>query len=152
MQTHPFSDGTTLIELLVVLAIVLLLSALAVPNMSGYIDRAGVRAALDGLTGDLYQARSLAVREGTRIQLRFVPRSGCADRYELVRMDHDVVMRTVPVEGRARGVCLRSNVSRAFSIDSRGMLVGSARTVFATAGNQKDSIIISIVGRVYRSR
>jgi hypothetical protein len=49
-------------------------------------------------------------------------------------------------------VCLSSNVPRSFSIDSRGLLLGSARTVFASAGGERDSLIISMVGRVLRSK
>jgi type II secretory pathway pseudopilin PulG len=150
MSQRNVPAGTTLIELLIVLALIGLLTALAVPNMTGYLERARVRGALDRLTGDLYQARVVAVREGTRIQLRFVPNSGCAARYELYRADREEVMRAVTVEGP--GVCLRSNVSRGLSIDSRGLLLGSSRTVFASAGGQRDSLIISIVGRVFRSR
>ncbi len=142
--------GTTLIELLMALALIGLLTALAAPNMTAYLERARVRGALDRLTGDLYQARVVAVREGTRVQLRFVPSRGCAARYELFRVDREEVMRAVAVEGP--GVCLRSNVSRGFSIDSRGLVLGSSRTVFASAGGEKDSLIVSIVGRVLRSR
>jgi prepilin-type N-terminal cleavage/methylation domain-containing protein len=150
MSHRKVPAGTTLIELLIVLAIISLLTALAVPSMTGYLERARVRGALDRVTGELYQARVLAVREGTRVQLRFVPNRGCAARYELFRMDRDEVMRVVTVDGP--GVCLRSNVARGFSIDSRGLILGSSRTVFASAGGEKDSLIISIVGRVFRSR
>jgi type IV fimbrial biogenesis protein FimT len=150
MSLRKAPPGTTLVELLVVLAIIGLLTALAAPSMTGYLERARARAALDRLTGDLYQARVVAVREGTRVQIRFVPNSGCAARYELFRVDREEVMRAVPVEGP--GVCLRSNVSRALSIDSRGLLLGSSRTIFASAGGARDSLIISIAGRVLRSR
>ena len=150
---RPISPtGTTLIELLMVLALIGLLSAMAVPSLSAYLERARVRGVLDRLTGDLYQARVLAVREGTSVQLRFVPGKGCAARYEVVRMDRKEVLRTVLVEGEGAGVCLTSNVARGLSIDSRGLLLGSSRTIFASRGELRDSLIVSLVGRVFRSR
>jgi hypothetical protein len=57
----------------------------------------------------------------------------------------------VSLDDIGRGVCLSSNVARAFSIDSRGMLMGSARTVHVRSGAAHDSAVVSIVGRLTRS-
>lgn len=143
--------GTTLIELLTVLLLIGFLSAMAGPRLTAYLRRERVRGALNRLTGELYHAQMLAVRNGTRYQLRFLPGTGCATGYEVVRVDEGTVVRTVDLTKEAAGVCLRSNVARAFSFDPRGLLVGSARTVFARSGAQEDSLVISLVGRVFRS-
>jgi Tfp pilus assembly protein FimT len=142
--------GTTLPELLVVLVLTGILSAMAVPGFTGYLQRERVRGALNRFAGELYHVQMLAVRNGARFQLRFVPAAGCATSYQVVRADGGSVVRTVDLAREAAGVCLGSNVARAFSFDSRGLLVGSARTVFARAGAQEDSLVVSIVGRVIR--
>jgi type II secretory pathway pseudopilin PulG len=144
--------GYTLIESLVLLVVVGILSSLSIPSLTPYIERARVRGTLDRLSGELYQARVLAVRAGTRVHIRFVPGSGCAEAYELIRLDTGALVHRVTVADEANGVCLSSNVPRSFSIDSRGLLLGSARTVFASAGGERDSLIISMVGRVLRSK
>ena len=151
MRVRHSPAGVTLIESLVILVVVGILSSLSIPSLKPFIERARVRGTLDRLSGELYQARVLAVRAGTRVQIRFVPDSGCADAYELVRADLGTLVHRVTVADEAPGVCLSSNVARSFSIDSRGLLIGSARTVFARAGDQRDSLIISMVGRVLRS-
>jgi hypothetical protein len=124
---------------------------MAGPRLTAYLQRERVRGALNRLAGELYRAQVLAVRNGARFQLRFAPATGCASRYDVVRVDEGRVVHTVDVTKEAAGVCLGSNVARAFSFDSRGLLVGSARTVFARSGAQEDSLIISMVGRVFRS-
>jgi prepilin-type N-terminal cleavage/methylation domain-containing protein len=151
MHARP-SAGVTLIELLVALLIAGVLSALTVPGFTAYLQRERVRGALNRLTGELYHTQMLAVRNGARYQLRFLPAAGCASSYEVVRAEEGVALRTVDVAREAAGVCVESNVTHAFSFDSRGLLVGSARTVFARSGAQRDSLVISMVGRVYRSR
>jgi hypothetical protein len=124
---------------------------MAVPAFSAYLQRQRVRGALNRLAGDLHHVQMLAVRDGARFQLRFLPATGCATSYQVVRAEGGAVVRTVELEREAPGVCLGSNVARAFSFDSRGLLVGSARTVFARAGAQEDSLVISMVGRIFRS-
>ena len=152
MHAHRPPAGITLIELLVALLVAGILSALTVPGFTAYLQRERVAGALNRLTGELYHAQMLAVRNGARYQLRFVPAAGCARSYEVVRAEEDAVVRTVDVAREAAGVCLESNVTHAFSFDSRGLLLGSARTVFARSGAQRDSLVISMVGRVYRIR
>jgi hypothetical protein len=60
-----------------------------------------------------------------------------------------MVVDSVGVRG-AGGVCLSSNVARAMVIDSRGMLVGSPRMIYGRAGEQVDSVSVSMAGRMYR--
>lgn len=143
--------GFTLIELCVLLVLFALLSSLAVPSLSATMARARTAAVLNRLSGDLFLARTLATRGGASVSLRFEPPEGCAERYELVSADGSVLRRVV-MGGDASGVCLTSNVSRAMRVNSRGMLVGSPRTLHARSGRAVDSVTISMVGRVLRWR
>jgi prepilin-type N-terminal cleavage/methylation domain-containing protein len=150
MHARP-PAGISLIELLVALVVAGILSALTVPGFSAYLRRERARGALNRLTAEIRHTQMLAVRNGARYQLRFRPATGCAASYQVVRAEDGAVARTVEVAREAAGVCLESNVANAFSFDSRGLLTGSARTVVARSGAQRDSLVVSIVGRVYRS-
>ena len=149
MSRRPSAAGFTLIELSVLLVLFALLSAMAVPSLSSILAHARARAALDRLAGDLFFARAVAARSGRPVYLRFVPATGCADGYLLVGQD-DTVLRRVRTGREGSGVCLTSNVSRAMGVNSRGMLIGSPRTLHARSGRAADSATVSMVGRIYR--
>lgn len=127
-----------------------LLAALAAPRFTAYVQRARVRAALDQLSAELYRARAYAATRGARVRIEFLPGAPCAPGYRTIRTADRVAVREVRLEGDSSRVCLDSNVTQAMSIDSRGMLAGSPRTIHARSGTQADSITISIAGRVYR--
>jgi prepilin-type N-terminal cleavage/methylation domain-containing protein len=150
MQNHP-TEGVTLLELLVVLTLLGVALAAAAPSLGATLDRYRARSALDRVATDLFYARAYAVRSGRRVQLRFTPPDSCALSYALVRSD-GLVLRTVTIATEVGRVCLTSNVPRAMSIDSRGVLIGSARTLRATAGGQADSAVVSLLGRILRAR
>ena len=149
MAAHRARAGFSLIELLCALVLVGVMASLAVPAMTTQLRRARVRATLDLLTADVYRARVLAVREAGRFQLAFRPSEGCARAYVVVRVADGEVIDSVDLRG-ARGVCLTSNAAQAMSIDSRGMLVGSPRKIYGRAGEQVDSVSVSMAGRLYR--
>lgn len=140
-------DGFTLIELCLLLALFALLSALAVPSLSGVVARERARGTMNRLAADIHLARALAARAGSPVRLRFDPAEGCARRY-LVEADDGAVLRRVEV-GRG-GVCLSSNVTSPMYVNGRGMLSGSPRRLYAVSGAVTDSAVVSIVGRVLR--
>jgi len=55
--------GFTLIELMIVIAIFAILSAIAVPNMIGWRERAKLSGAAENLRGDLQWAKIRAIRD-----------------------------------------------------------------------------------------
>ena len=62
--------GFTIIELMCCIAILALISVLAVPGFSIFLQRLRVNQAVDELKGALYIARSEAVRRGESIKIR----------------------------------------------------------------------------------
>lgn len=143
------SAGFTLIELSILLVLFALLSALAVPSFSNTIARARARTALNRLTGDVYLARAVAARSARPVFIRFEPPTGCADEYVVAAGD-GTVLRRVRMRRASTGVCLTSNVARAMGVNSRGMLIGSPRTLHVRSGRAVDSATVSIAGRVFR--
>jgi len=150
MPSRSALAGFTLVELITSLVVIGVLVSLAAPELTSELRRARVRSALGEFTSDVYRARAYAAANGVRVTLALQPTAGCAAGYVLRRADTGALVRSVSLVARARGVCLSSNVARAMSINSRGMLVGSPRVVRAAAGEQRDSVSISIAGRIYR--
>jgi prepilin-type N-terminal cleavage/methylation domain-containing protein len=139
--------GFSMIELVTVLTLVGVVASLAAPAMMAQVRRARVRAALDLFTADVYQARVLAVREAGRFRIAFLPASGCASAYVILRAADGATVDSVATRG---AVCLSSNVAQAMVIDSRGMLAGSPRMIYGRAGEEVDSVSVSMAGRLYR--
>lgn len=146
---HYRRAGFSLIELLSVLTVVGIVASLGAPAMTAQVQRIRVRSTLDTLTGHVYRARVLAIREAARFHVRFQPARGCAEAYVVARADDGATVDSVALT-HAGGVCLSSNVPRPMVIDSRGMLVGSPRMIHARLGTQADSVSVSIAGRLYR--
>ncbi len=63
------SNGFTLVELMVALAMVAILSAVAVPSFNSMLLRSGVRSASSDFGTDLNVARAEAIRVGGRVSL-----------------------------------------------------------------------------------
>lgn len=141
--------GFSLIELIIVALLLGILAGLAAPSLDEQVRRMRMRATLDELTSDIYRARAHAARTGVRIRIEFKPARGCADAYVLRAAEGGQLIDSVPRPGQG-GTCLTANVTQAMLIDSRGMLVGSPRTIRARAGRHADSMTVSIAGRVYR--
>lgn len=75
MQTTPISvfhaRGVTLIELMVVIAILTVLTMVAIPSLSNLLAKKRVEGVLTELTTDLQFARSEAVQRNTSVRVTF---------------------------------------------------------------------------------
>ena len=67
----PNHRGFSFLEMMTVIAIIAVVSAIAIPNMFGSRGRARVGGAVDNLKGDLNYARITAVRESAMVVVRF---------------------------------------------------------------------------------
>ena len=68
--------GFTLYELIIVMAIIAIISGIAVPNMIGWRDRSKIKAAFENTRGDLQWAKTRAIRDHDKVAVVFE-----ADRY-----------------------------------------------------------------------
>ena len=63
--------GFTIGELMIAIAIIAVLSAIAVPNMIGWRERAKLRGASENLRGDLQWAKIRAIRDHDDVSVVF---------------------------------------------------------------------------------
>ena len=82
------SDGFTLLEMMIVLALMALITALAVPGLNRYRLQESTRANAMVLATSLREARSRAIREGRQWFVLFNPPSGAYARV-VQDMDND---------------------------------------------------------------
>ena len=64
-------SGFSLIELVVVIAMVAIISAIAIPNMIGWRGERQLRGAVNNLLGNLQLARMQAIREAETVSILF---------------------------------------------------------------------------------
>lgn len=155
------SAGYTLIELLTTLVVAAILLGLAYPRLDGEISRMRTGGALQQLTMDLHYARMLAVRSGRAVVLRPRPSTGCtAGTGRTLIGTYDVVIegakpsvvKQVVLGGGRPGLCVEMN-GQSVAFNSRGLVRGfNNRTVWARHGRARDSLTVSVVGRIYRRR
>jgi prepilin-type N-terminal cleavage/methylation domain-containing protein len=65
------NSGFTLAELMIVIAIIAIVSAIALPNMIGWRERAKLRGAAENLRGDLQWAKIRAIRDHNVVAVVF---------------------------------------------------------------------------------
>ena len=138
--------GQTLPELVVVLAMIGVLSGIAVPNVSAARDRAVVRDGATELVAVLAAARAAAQRRGAAAVAAFDAPGGTAR----VIVERDTIL--VHQLGAELGVSLRtSRDSVVYGPSGRGY--GAANTTLIVArGAAEDTVTVSRLGRVRRAR
>jgi len=72
MAQHKQS-GFTLVELLIVIAIIAILTAIAVPSFSDMIERNKLKQAAEGVKSDLQWTRSESIKQSCNIPIVFTP-------------------------------------------------------------------------------
>lgn len=150
------AGGFTLLEVMVVLVVVGIAVGIVAPKMNAFLARNRARAALNRLAVDLAYARAVAVRSGSGAVLRFHPEPECGARataaYSItLRGAAPGPPRRSSVRDVGGRVCLLYNGPDSVAFSSRGLLLPfQNRTVWSTEGPARDSLTISVAGRVYR--
>lgn len=147
--------GYTLPELLVVVVLVGILASLAYPSLDGVTFHTRARAALNRVAGDLYHARMMAVREGTRTVLRFTRRPdapGChAPVYTVVVRSTPERVKVTELDLGSGETCLQLGTVDSIVYNSRGLPAGANnRKMYVRRGERADSMTLSLLGRVWK--
>jgi Tfp pilus assembly protein FimT len=117
---------------------------------SSQIDRA-----MNGLHGDIWYARMLAVRAAERVEVRFSPNvvDACITRYDVVVLSApERQAKRIDVATKVPGVCLSHNNANALRFNSRGVPYGVvARTFTSKKAGIARTMALSQAGRLHRA-
>lgn len=154
MNQHPSSrsrSGFSLVEVMIVMVTVGLLLSIAAPRMGGYFARVKADGVADQIATDLAYARSLAVRQGRPVQLRYFPAS-----YTYVVQENPgpsaIARRHGGLEDGMEDVEVTffpaSQDSVVFS--PRGLKAQGADSVVVTFRGNRSRVVVTQLGRAYR--
>ncbi len=151
MKSISNHKGFSFYELMVAIAIIAVISAIAIPNLIGWRAETKFRGAVNNLKGDLNIARMTAVKENVAVVVQFY-----SDRYEIY-LDNDGDWNLDSGERRIRNRVLPAGVS----IDLGATDFTSDRTRFNTRGlpsntgtvvlsnaNGTQSLNLNMLGRI----
>lgn len=162
-QPHRFAAGFTLIDVMIAICIAGVLWALVAPRMNAELARMQVRAASNGIAGDLAHVRGIALRDGVGAVMLLEGDAGCVPRFRGKRAGFRYhigtrgqgveQMRRVDVRDYGGHVCVEMNGDDTLTFTSRGLPRGfNNRTIWVWQGGATDSLTLSAVGRVLRVR
>lgn len=137
--------GTTLVEVVAVLAVLTLVTAIAVPRAARPLDAIAVHTAVDAVASACALARSVAVMRGT---LAYVTVDSATRRVR-VTVGADTLLDRALDGGNAAFSVVASRPKIAYG--PLGMGYGAANTtVIARRGAAADTLVTSRLGRVRR--
>jgi prepilin-type N-terminal cleavage/methylation domain-containing protein len=84
-RKRPSEAGFSLVELLIVVALIVIMAAIALPNLSGYLRLYKIRGTAQQVAGQIQQARSKAIMGNTNRGVVFVVVDG--DSYRWIQED-----------------------------------------------------------------
>lgn len=134
--------GTTIVELLITLAVLGVLSSIAVPRAATLVDRISVRGATQDVVLAIAAARAAATRRGAYASFVADPRTG---RLRVVSGGETLLERDVL---KSRGVRLEAS-RESVTFAPGGLGWGAANTtVIVSRGTRSDTIVMSRLGRL----
>jgi len=145
--------GFTLLEMMVVIAIVGIISAIAIPAFSGWREQQAVHNAAQGLLSHLKQARALAMVENRTVRMTFGVDSAGSEYYVFDAGNLGVEKNLVVYYQQQfsnRLHITRKNPKKkpkTMSFKSRGT-VGNTTIYFCSKGHSK-RIVVNGIGRAY---
>ena len=149
--------GFTLIEMLVVIAIIGIISAIAVPNFYSYAAGMKLRSSSRDLYSTLQDTRMKAIRQNTRWAVRF---NGTAS-YQVIDCGIDNTCGTADDDNNGASIRTPTNISQYAGVsmnqnfagnqvifNSEGTCSNAGTANFTYAGVGTSSVVVTISGRI----
>lgn len=142
--------GFTLVEMMVVIAIVAILSAIAIPNLFSFAAGMKLRSASRDLYSNFQQARIKAIRHNSRWAIRFnasgyqVENCG-ADNSCTVVTDNTIV-KTVNMSKEYPGVSIINTSNVLVEFNSEGFSTAGTTALANSKGTA--SVAVALTGRI----
>jgi len=142
-------SGLTLIELVIALAVLAVLSSIALPSLGQALHRQRLKAAAETLASDMAEARFEAARRGLPLHLVFAGGAGwCYAVATAPGCDCHVVqvcqLKTVRASDLPGVALLGSQDAR---IEASGVAAGATRTLLGTKNGEQLLVSLSVLGR-----
>ncbi len=148
LLTFRFPGGFTLIELLVVISIMVLLTAMSLPALSGYIKGARLRGAATEVASALRQARQLAItKRAERAVLLYFQGSTPIQNAVSIYANDTLSYKSLPKTINLKGSTDRVTFTARGSADS-----GPTFKVYDPLGNFRSITVYSATGLVTVSK
>ena len=147
------SDGFTLVELLVSVAIILLISSIAVPNFINWRTESQIRGAINNLRGDMELARARSIKENQQVTIDFSSTGYSIyideDADETMDSGEQLIRHVDFIKGVSIGLAATTFASDKTWFNSRGLPQNLGRVVLKnTVGTLRRISMTTLLGQI----
>ncbi len=148
MRSAIKQKGFTLVEVMIVVAIIGILSAIAIPNISSWLPNIRLRAAARDVFSDMMRAKMEAIKTNTTTSLTFTSGTGTpcvGGAYQFTNSTGIIIDISM-----AKDVCLSTPSNFPVGFSSRGTASGATGSIMLThpQGSKTYTITQTIAGGI----